>query len=304
MNTNDGPLAGKRVVVTRPGEAGERLARVLGGLGAHVLVVPAIGFAPPSDPAALEDAARRMIAYDWVVFTSPRAAEAVRDSLSTMDRTWPDGANCAAVGPGTRAVLEAAGARVVVEATVNAAAGVAQALGDVSGHSILMPRSDVADSEVVNRLRAAEALVDEVEAYRTEARVPTGDEMEELRAGYEAVVFASGSAVSGYVQEIRPYVSVAGRPPPVVVCIGPVTAAAARTAGMTVSEVAAEPTDEAVAEAVVMALASGATASPAAAPTPSDRAEDTSPDSGATAGHDTTAPTPDNNGADDAIEQP
>jgi uroporphyrinogen-III synthase len=199
-----------------------------------------------------------MAAYDWVVFTSPRAAEAVRESLASMARSWPEAAQCAAVGPGTRAVLEAAGATVALEPTVTTAIGVVEALGDVSGHSILMPRSDVADHDIVDRLRANDALVDEVEAYRTEARVPTAEELAALRLGYDAVVFASGSAVSGYVQEIRPYVTHGARPLPVVVCIGPVTAAAARAAGMVVAEVAPEPTDGAVAEAVVAALSPSA----------------------------------------------
>jgi uroporphyrinogen-III synthase len=171
-----------------------------------------------------------------------------------MSRPWPAAAQCAAVGSGTRAVLEAAGATVKLESAVATAHGLVDALGDVSGHSILMPRSDVAESEIVDRLRAGDALVDEVEAYRTEARVPTAEELATLRLGYEAVLFASGSAVSGYVQEIRPYVMHPGRPMPAVVCIGPVTAAAARAAGMTVAETAPEPTDEAVAQAIVAAL--------------------------------------------------
>jgi uroporphyrinogen-III synthase/uroporphyrinogen III methyltransferase/synthase len=42
-----------------------------------------------------------------------------------------------------------------------------------------------------------------------------------------------------------------GKVPPLVVCLGPVTAEAARHAGLTVDEVAAEPTATALVEALV-----------------------------------------------------
>ena len=88
-------------------------------------------------------------------------------------------------------------------------------------------------------LRAKGWLVDEVEAYRTvTAGASDGATAEVLEAAASAdvITFTSPSTVDRYLALSG------GRVPPVVACIGPVTAEAARRAGLVVDVVAAEHT--------------------------------------------------------------
>ena len=75
-----------------------------------------------------------------------------------------------------------------------------------------------------------------VEAYRTAALAPPFEALEAARNS-DAILFTSASTVSSYV-------SAAGLDgvPPVVVCIGPVTAEAAIDLGVTVTAVPEEHT--------------------------------------------------------------
>ena len=68
-----GPLAGKRVVVTRAPEQASELIRALEALGAEVLLLPTVGFAPAEDPAELDAAFARLAEFDWILFTSQNA---------------------------------------------------------------------------------------------------------------------------------------------------------------------------------------------------------------------------------------
>ena len=98
-------------------------------------------------------------------------------------------------------------------------------------------------------LRAKGWRVEVVEAYRT---IPSVLGAEGLRAldGADAITFTSSSTVTGYLD-----LAGAGRVPPVVACIGPVTARAAMKAGLSVDVVAAVHT----VDGLVGALAQWAT---------------------------------------------
>src|SRR2546430_10502799 len=65
------PLAGRRIVVTRPREQAGELARALEALGAEVLALPTIRIVPLPDLTALRTAPTGPAAYDWIVFTHP-----------------------------------------------------------------------------------------------------------------------------------------------------------------------------------------------------------------------------------------
>lgn len=69
-----GPLAGRRVLITRPTHQSAALRRQLIDQGATVVEAPAIRIAPPQDPRPLEEALRRLQSYAWVVVTRPNGA--------------------------------------------------------------------------------------------------------------------------------------------------------------------------------------------------------------------------------------
>jgi uroporphyrinogen-III synthase len=78
--------------------------------------------------------------------------------------------------------------------------------------------------------------VDVVEAYRTERAEPVPELLEAAKDA-DAITFTSSSTVTNYVESAG-----ADHVPPVVVCIGPVTADTARGQGLRVDAVAEEHT--------------------------------------------------------------
>jgi uroporphyrinogen III methyltransferase/synthase len=93
--------------------------------------------------------------------------------------------------------------------------------------------------------------VDAVEAYRTVRR--DIDPLVLVAAGRaDAICFASPSAVNSYLDQAG---NAGPGTPPLVACIGPVTAAAARSRGLEVGAEAPEHTVEGLLDALVRALA-------------------------------------------------
>jgi uroporphyrinogen-III synthase len=102
-------------------------------------------------------------------------------------------------------------------------------------------------------LRSKGWEVTEVDAYRTvpaRASRNDDDELDDV-SGADVITFTSPSIVTYYAELARHR-----RSPPVVACIGPVTADAARRAGFRVDVVASEPS----AEGLVSALGAYVTA--------------------------------------------
>lgn len=238
----DQPLAGKRVVVTRP--ESKALADSLELLGAEVSIVPLIEIRPVEDPRELDAAVRTLPDYDWVVFTSVNGVAAVGERLGTIG---PE-TRVAAVGPIT---AEAVRALEIEPSFVAARASedIAEGLGALEGKRVLLPQADIADPRLADELRERGAVVVSVVAYRTIQVEPTLWGVLPLRIA-DAIVLASGSAV-------RSLASIAGSleglgDSSILVCIGPKTAAVAREVGLPVGVVA----DETSADGIIRALVS------------------------------------------------
>ena len=243
------PLTGRRVVVTRPRHQVGELTRRLEAAGADVLEVATVAVVDPADgAAALRHAAAGVAKYSWVVFTSANAV----DRFVALLRDGRDfgSARIAAVGPGTadrlarhRLVADLVPERFVAESLL-------EAFPDPPspGAAVLLPRAAVARDVLPVGLRARGWLVDVVEAYRTEPLTPPADLLAAAAAAH-AVAFTSASSVANYVAAAGP-----GAVPRVVACIGPVTAAAARAAGLTVTTTADVSTLDALVDALVEAL--------------------------------------------------
>lgn len=253
------PLAGRRVILTHThggeetGGATSRAAELLVGLGASVVERAAIEIAPPADAGPLERALEDVERYDWIVFTSRNAVDAVAARL----RAIPSTVRRATVGPQTRESLDRAGLGPSVTPARSLASALPAVLGDVRGKRILLPRSDLARPELPAVLRDAGATVDEVIAYRTIAAPGAGAIVASLLTGdCDAVTFSSGSAVQAVVAAGGAPLHSVWRiqPRPRVVCIGPVTAAAAVAADVPVDAVAEQHDGTGLVTAVVRAL--------------------------------------------------
>lgn len=241
------PLAGRTVVITRPGEEAEELARPLQDLGARVLRAPAIRLEPP-EPGRLEPLIVEASegGFDWVAFTSGAGVD-VWFRLAARVGLGPPHAQLAAVGPGTAAALRERGLEPDLIPSTFTTAALGEAFPEGAGR-VLLPRADLATDELEAALTDKGWTPVRVEAYRIrrEERLPEAVERALAGGVVDAVTFTSASTVEGFAG------ATPERPP--AVCIGPVTSEAARVAGFEVVEVADPHTVEGVVEAVRRAL--------------------------------------------------
>ncbi len=248
------PLFARHVVVTRARAQASVLSELLRDLGARPIEVPTIRIDPaPDGGAALDRAAQRLREgrYDWVVFSSANAVEAL---LARLPDARSFGATrLAVVGPGTAEAL----ASWRLAADLVPARAVAEALLEAfpdpppTGGQVLLPRAAAGRDVLPDGLAASGWEVDAVMAYQTVGLTLTPAERA-AAAGADAICFASASAVHSFV-------AAAGLEalPPVVACIGPTTAAAATSAGVDVTAVAEEHTLPGLVAALVGVLKPG-----------------------------------------------
>jgi uroporphyrinogen III methyltransferase / synthase len=224
------------VLVTRPGGESDPLVQALRRRGYRVHAVPTVQTEP------LEIDPRSLASCDWVVFTSARGVKALAE--------LPTGPRFAAVGPETAKALRARGVEPAhVPATADGA-DLGKTLPDVEGKRIALVRASAADTDLPEILRRRGATIEEVTAYRTVEAPP--ESAHSLRAALTdpdlgAVVFASGSAVRGFVELGGP----AQLP---AITIGARTTARARELGFRVIGEAETQSVAGLADAVARAL--------------------------------------------------
>lgn len=252
------PLAGKRILVTRPRAQAPELVERLNHLGANAIEAPAIRIAPPEDIQPIDDACASAMSFSWVVFTSANAVDAFMNRLNATGGGAPALAQTriCAIGPATGARIAGHGLRVDLAPSDHRGEGVIAALRagrDMRGARILLPRADIARPLLPDALRAAGADVTEVTAYRTLA-VPgwPGAAVREMLLDREihAVTFTSASAVRSAVQSLGAARTAELLHTTVVASIGPVTARAARQLGVETAVMPSTYTTQALAQAL------------------------------------------------------
>ena len=236
------PLAGRRIVVTRPDA--QTLADDLERLGAEVTLVPLIEIRDAEDRGALADAIERFSTYDWIVLTSVNGVAAVSEGLSGLA-----GPRVAAVGPVTADAIRERGVEPAFVAS-RASEDIAAGLGELDGKRVLIPQADIAGPALAEELRGRGAEVDVVVAYRTVLIEPPKLGIFPFRIA-DAVVLASGSACRNLAAA-----GGAGRGA-MLVCIGPKTAKVAREVGLKVGLVADETTSDGIIRALVSHFGEG-----------------------------------------------
>jgi uroporphyrinogen-III synthase len=260
-------LDARRVVVTRAEAQSARLLEALRAEGAVPIAAPAIRVLPPDDPGPLQAAVADLAQFDWLVCTSTNAVRAVAAALSDAHgaAAWPESLRAAAVGPTTAHALRSEGIAVAFTPSAAVAEAMARELPIVAGARVLWPHGDLADGSLGEALSARGAVVTAPVAYRTVADVALLGIVDAVRDGrVDAITFTSASTVRHVVEGLtaagvdlaRP-----GRAPrPLVVCIGPVSAAAARECGLIVDAIADPHDDSGMITALTQAFAARAAA--------------------------------------------
>lgn len=248
------PLAGKRVLVTRPREQACAAAAPFEALGAEVIVLPAVEVIP-TPPGELRDAVARLAngAFDWVVLTSANGVRVLFDALAgdRLDARAFGRTRVAAIGPATAAALADRGIRadLVPEEFISESLGAS--LGPLaSGQRVLLARAAGARPVLASTLVAAGAEVCELALYRVATPPPDPIALARVRAGdIDVVTLGSPSAAEGLHRLLGG--NLAPLATAVVASIGPVTSAAAASLGYTVGVEAAEHTFAGVARAIL-----------------------------------------------------
>jgi uroporphyrinogen III methyltransferase/synthase len=255
------PLFGRRIVVTRARGQADALSTRLRALGAEAVEAPTIEIGRPADFGPLDRAIAELSSYDWLIFTS---ANGVRSFVDRLDRAETDlrglRARICAIGPATRAAIEALHLKVDVIGHEYVAEGLIQALAkfDLGGKRVLLPRAAVARDLVPVELGRRGAHVDVVEAYRTTVPEDAAEKIREALAQRpDCITFTSSSTVQNLVA-IAGTEAIRGIP---AVTIGPVTMETARKLGIEVAAQARVFTIDGLLEAILELCKSKATPS-------------------------------------------
>lgn len=230
----DSPLVCKRVVVTRAANQATSFCERLTALGARPIRFPTIRLEPMRDGMQLQRALNGLSNYDRVVFTS---VNGVRFTWAALQTRWPHNVRTIAIGPATAEALRRKEVEPEFVPDEFTAERIAVGLDHVAGQKILLLRAQKANPVLADVLRARQADVTEVAAYRTLMNTPDQSAFAALMAGFDILTFTSSSTVEGF--------TAIGKPPPdhvVIACIGPVTASTARRRGYRVDVIAREYT--------------------------------------------------------------
>ena len=166
-----GPLAGRRVLNTRPAGQGDDLDALIRAAGGSCLHVPTIRIGPPASWQPLDDAIRQADTFDWIVFAS---ANGVRSFVGRLRAAGLDGrslgtARLAAIGPATRQELEHAGFACDLTPEVFRSEGIVAALGQSPRPArFLLVRANRGRDVMQRELEARGHVVREVSAYSSE----------------------------------------------------------------------------------------------------------------------------------------
>ena len=255
-NVTESPLAGKIVIVTRAEAQSGELCAELKSRGATARLLPLISFEPPENYEAMDAALRSIESFDWVLFTSANAVQAVERRGEQLGLRFDAAVKLpwvAAVGPATSDAAEGAGFAVEYVAADHSGAGLARELGgELRGKKVLLPRSDRANPDLPAALQKSGAVVTEVVAYRNSPPSTTdrGKVQDTLAGGVDGILFYSPSAVRNFAELAGREKLAALQGRAVMVAIGHATAAALSSVGIQRIARAADTTTRAVVEAL------------------------------------------------------
>lgn len=247
-------LEGLRILVTRPRDQAEPLIQALQRHGARPVVFPVIQIKPMTDHSKLDSALTQLDQHDWVVFTSAHGVELTCGRMQALNIPveFLAARKVACIGPATARALAALGVQADVIPEEHVGEQLAEAMGDVAGARVLLPRAEGGRRALPEMLAQRGALVNEIPIYRTVAEEPDPRVVPLIRTGLDIVTLTSPSIVRHFLTQMLKL----GLDPfqlpgdPAMACIGPITSRAATLAGLKPEIVAPTYTVDGLVEAI------------------------------------------------------
>jgi uroporphyrinogen III methyltransferase / synthase len=251
------PLMGRRIVVTRSREQAGELVKRLSDLGAECLECPTIKVVPTDDVKPLDKALDNLASYDWLMFTSINGVDFFFNRLFEKNKDVRDlhHLRTAAIGPATAKRLFDFGFKSDIVPDSYRAESMVRAFAneDITGEKILLPRAREARQVLTVELAQMGALVDDVEAYVTNAVKDNADViLKRLKERtIDMITFTSSSTAKNFrallpsegLDRLMQGITIAS--------IGPITADTARNLGFDVHIVAEAYTIPKLCDAIV-----------------------------------------------------
>jgi uroporphyrinogen-III synthase len=200
--SEDLPLAGIKVLVTRALEQSAGLVDNLMSKGAEVTVIPAVSISQVLEPEGFDSAMGRVGLYENIVFTSVNGVAYTLELLSGKGMGPWDLPPALCVGEKTANAWEEVGGTVAAVPEQYTAEALLKILGeDLAGRSFLIMRPELVKTELGQEMRRRGAEIEEIVIYRTVSPEEGEQALDELMTGGgpDVVFFASPSAIEGIV---------------------------------------------------------------------------------------------------------
>lgn len=244
--------------MTRAREQTPELATKLTALGAEVVELPLIRISKDLSKHALADVLLELGSYDWIVFTSTNG---VRYFFEEFRRIFDDIRSLgllrvACIGEATAEAIRALHLKVECmpkTATAEALADELIATGSLDHAKVVVVTGNLNRDVLVTKLEGANAIVDQLQVYRTDP-VDLTDEpaAADFRArGADAILFASSSAAQSFVDQAARLKLATGAVRPLAGSIGAQTSATMKAAGLNVDFAAKQPNLDSLVDALV-----------------------------------------------------
>ena len=196
----DAPLAGLKIIITRPREQAASLAQRIEQAGGVPVLFPLLEISPPADGQALCDAVARLAGFDLAVFVSPNAVRYGMQAIRAAG-TLPPQLKIAAVGQGSARALRELGVEQVIapQQRFDSEALLAlPALQQMAGRRVAIFRGEAGRELLGDTLRERGAVVEYIACYR---RSRPQQDMSGFDRNADAVIVTSSEAM-GYLREM------------------------------------------------------------------------------------------------------
>jgi uroporphyrinogen-III synthase len=224
-------MASNQIIVTGTKEDAQAFATRLQAMGFDASALETIRITKKKLSAASVAALQAIGSYDYLLLTSPHAAQIFGETLRDLWIKKPRAIRVAAVGSATAQALRLIGFAPHIIPKEYGATELVNMLKDIDGKKILFPRSANASEDAITALRAGGATVTAIILYAASLIKADTRIFEEAISGADRIIFLSPSGIAGFAKNYAGNILSGHVLEMHALCIGPTTAQAASQAG-------------------------------------------------------------------------